>query len=1150
MGFFRNGGFSDGPINVSRQCAVAKPGHAGGISVKNCLTSFIVGVVWFTAHHAIAETRAISLDHAPWLVAADPMNVGWHDQWWKEPRHEAIPTRVPGEIQEKYPGYHGVAWYWTEIEAPVNPYPGGRYLLRFEAVNYKSDLWFGDSYLGGHEGGETAFEIDVTGVIHPGAKNRLALRVLDPRWEMPIDGMTKPQSPRRGGPVFQHGGIEGSVELLVAPAARITDLYAQPDPHTGRLSLCLTLRNATDQPLEGSIRVSVSRMGSSVVLDSKVLQPHLKPGDIQIESALHVDSPLLWGLDTPNLYQVTAELTAGEADGARDRRAVSIGFREFRFEGGAFRLNGTRVLLRSVQHSQFDALRFWIPYDLGAEPDYFQRRLIAAKEMGFNCVRIFGGVPPPNLVELADRIGLLLYVESGAAWELRDSLQARQRFQDSVRRMILRDRNHPSIVMWGLLNETQSIDPLMQVAVESLPLVRQLDPTRVVMLNSGRFDYDLRIGSISNPGSNDWQRLLGAESADAIEVPSVSFDRNEDPQARRRVQNGRRKMNQFLVGDLHHYADFPLTAKELGFFRELGAATNPVFLSEFGRGSAIDVVSLYEFYKKHDATELETAVFVKKGLDLFMQHWNDYGLDQVFKHPKDFFSSSMVRSARDRKELINAVRSNPKIAGFSNVALSERIMIGQGLLTLDGRVKPGMKEAMRDALAPVRFCLFTEPISVYAGSTSRLEVVLANADVLPPGEYPIVIKVRDGTSKVVFEKQTTLKVPTRHGASETPLALPVFNEEVLIGGPGGNYELTAAFADGREVPGGKKVLYVFDRQKMPPVESEVTLWGNDPELRTWLTTNGIKYKEFGATPGSKRELILVSAKPPAPGGRQVFEELVRRIAAGSTAVFLSEKVFADGDFTTRWMPLKTKGFVTRSRSWLYGRDEWIKDHPVFEGLQNGGLMDLQFYRDLLDGSQPVFTKIEKPEMALAGCFQTSSFDRKLGVFHNGLLIAEYPLGAGRILLNTLLIAQNLGKSPQAERLLRNMLNYMSRDLAKPVAALPAGFEQQIAALYESYALANPEISIVAPADDSSVKAPGTVAITTWTSEPEVRIERVEFYSDGRKIGEDSVRKSEMFLPFEFIWADAPAGTHQLTVKAINENGSTTTSEPVTVRVVP
>lgn len=1110
----------------------------------------LLGIFWLAAPGGAAETNVISLDRNPWLSAPDPLDVGWRDRWWQAPRREAISIRVPGVIQENFPGYHGVAWYWTQIIVPENPHPDGRYLLRFAAVNYKSDVWLGDSYIGGHEGGETPFEFDVTAAIRTGASHRLAVRILDPRWETPIDGMTKSQSARRGGLAFQHGGIEGSVELVLAPAARITDFHARPDPITGRLTVFLTVQNATDRPLEGSLHVSVAREGDGVAIDRKVLRAHLKPGDVRVESDLQVKSPLPWDLDAPNLYRVTATLTTGEHAGSSDTRHIPAGFRDFRFEHGAFRLNGKRILLRSVQHSHFDALRFWLPYDLGKNPDYFQRRLIAAKEMGFNCVRLFGGVPPRNLVELADRIGLMLYMESNASWELGDSPQVRQRFQDHVRAMILRDRNHPSIVMWGLLNETASTDRVARIAEESLPLVRDLDPTRIVMLNSGRYDFDLRTGSLSNPGSNQWQHLLGAESPDAAAPATVSLNRPGDPQAESLLLHILKTRHKHLTGDLHHYAFFPLQTEDIRFYREVGAATKPVFFSEFGRGSAIDVISLYEFYEQHGATHLEPAVLVRHGRELFLRHWRDYGLEQIFREPKDFFSHSMMRSAQERRELINAIRSNPQIPGFNNVSLSERLMIGQGLLTLDGRVKPMMKEAMRDALAPVRFCLFPEPVNMYTGSSASLEVVLANADALPPGQHPIVVQLRDGASNVIFERETALVIPGGHGAAETPLALPVLKENVLIRGQEGRYELTAAFRDGREIPGGRAQLHVFDRQRMPPVAATVTLWGEDPALRSWLATNGIRHVEFSDAPRAGRELILVAAKPPAPGGREVFETLVRRIASGSAAVFLSEKVFAEGGLTTRWVPLMTKGIITKSRSWIYGRDEWVKDHPVFAGLQRGGLIDLQFYRELLSGTQPVFTNLERPQAAIAGCFQTSSVDRKLGLFHHGLMVAEYPLGAGRILLNTLLITENLGKIPQAERLLRNMLNHLSRDLARPVAELPADFDRQLASLYQSYESANPAIAIIAPADQSKVKAPGTVAITVWTSEPEVQITKVEFCRNGEKIGEGRVRKSGSYLPFDFIWAHAPPGRHELTARAIHENGGTTISHPVTIHVVP
>jgi hypothetical protein len=90
---------------------------------------------------------------------------------------------VPGILQEALPGYHGVAWYWREFIPPPNPFPGGRCLLRFHAVDYRAEIWLNDRPVGGHEGGETPFALDVTDLVKIGESNRLAVRVLNPKAE-------------------------------------------------------------------------------------------------------------------------------------------------------------------------------------------------------------------------------------------------------------------------------------------------------------------------------------------------------------------------------------------------------------------------------------------------------------------------------------------------------------------------------------------------------------------------------------------------------------------------------------------------------------------------------------------------------------------------------------------------------------------------------------------------------------------------------------------------------------------------------------------------------------------------------------------------------------------------------------------------------
>ena len=95
------------------------------------------------------------------------------------PHPEAKRTKVPWIIQDAFPGYHGVAWYWRTY-APANPHASGRYLLRFWAVDYLAEVWLNGKHVGGHEGAEGVFVLDVTDAVRPQKPNLLAVRVLNP----------------------------------------------------------------------------------------------------------------------------------------------------------------------------------------------------------------------------------------------------------------------------------------------------------------------------------------------------------------------------------------------------------------------------------------------------------------------------------------------------------------------------------------------------------------------------------------------------------------------------------------------------------------------------------------------------------------------------------------------------------------------------------------------------------------------------------------------------------------------------------------------------------------------------------------------------------------------------------------------------------
>ena len=262
----------------------------------------------------LVTSAVVSLDGDEWLLATDPKNEGRQQAWCCEPRPDARPTRVPWIIQDAFPGYHGVAWYWREFSAPHNPHMGGRYLLRFWAVDYMAEVWLNGTCVGQHEGGEAPFVLDVTEAVKPGETNLLAVRILNPTHER-IDGIVLDETPHRNkalpyrsGSAWNQGGIMDSVELLLVPALRIDDLFVHPDWKSGKIRIRAQVFCARSEATASRIEFSVAPAASGKTLDCHVLTIELAAGETTVEAELDVGKPHLWNLNDPYLYRVSARL--------------------------------------------------------------------------------------------------------------------------------------------------------------------------------------------------------------------------------------------------------------------------------------------------------------------------------------------------------------------------------------------------------------------------------------------------------------------------------------------------------------------------------------------------------------------------------------------------------------------------------------------------------------------------------------------------------------------------------------------------------------------------------------------------------------------------------------------------------------------------
>jgi hypothetical protein len=1149
----------------------------------------VIAVVVFSCAPPVRGTTVLSLD-GQWLLATDPQNIGRDGKWWTAPRLDAKRTKVPWIIQDAFPGYHGVAWYWKEFEAPANPVPGGRTLLRFWQVDYKADLWLNDAAVGSHEGCESPFVFDVTDLIRPNAKNRLAVRVLNPTHQ-PIDGIVLNETPHRNkalpyvsGSAWNQGGIWDSVEVLFVPAIRVEDLFVRPDWKTGQILVQLNIRNAGSAAVKGNLHLTVAPAATGETLAMRNLSPELKAGDTLIETTLAVENPRLWNLDEPFLYRVTARVGPGSPDAASGpgdfhEHSVRCGFRDFRFENGAFRLNGRRIYLRCSHTGNCCPIGLEMPHD----PDYLRRDLINQKMMRYNAIRFISGVPKRYQLDLADEIGLMVYPEAYAGWCLADSPKMKERYNESVFGMIRRDRNHPSITMWGLLNET-SDGAVFRHAVSVLPEVRKLDDSRVVLLNSGRFDnaggvagiqvwrtsertdpcvtrnstdhvikalgitwqpgqiafhpgrdgeyavvrwtapaddrveFSAGYKSIAEAATTDlhvihngkplfdsvinlqgmgpeakfsatldikagdtidsvcgWgNRNYGADTtALAVKVKSASgktwdaekdFSIEQNPNGAwsygllkpadkpssatyARFPNGVTETSigsisnpgstvwEDILSDQHPYQRVPHTDQVIRTLRTLSGNGKPVWLSEYGIGSAIDLLRTCRWYEQVGKTEVEDARLYQSWRDQYLADWQRYRLNEVFDRPEDFFAQSLARMAGQRLLGINAIRANPNVIGHSLTGTLDQGMTAEGVWTTFRELKPGATDALFDAWAPLRWCLFVEPVNVYRKTPVKLEAVLANEDALAPGDYPVRVQVVGPNLSRVFEKKISVKIADPKSKPEPPMVLPVFSEDVVIDGPPGTYRFLATFEKGAAAC-GEEVRFFVDvaPEEMPKVDTEIVLMSPDASLAQWLNDHGIEHRPYAPGQQSAREVILASGKPTADPA-VLFKDLAQRIAGGSTVIFLTTDTYARGNQSTGWLPLKNKGNVSGIARWLYHSDEWAKRHPIFEGLQAGGLMDYSYYRELIP--DVVFAGIEPAADPVAGGINAS------WGYQSGLLVAVYRFGAGEFILNSLLIRDHLGKVPQAERLLRNMLRFAARDTSKPLAHLPVDFDAQL-----------------------------------------------------------------------------------------------------------
>ena len=910
--------------------------------MKNLFTILVAG--------GMLAGGAVELDGG-WTLAMDPANVGKTNGWAAAVRADAKPVPVPGVIQQVYPHSCGVAWYWRRVARPATR-PGERVLLRFGAVDYYSDVYLDGTKIGSNEGAENTFEFDVTGALK--ADSLLAVRVINPG-ETPIEGFTCKNVPHRNkfekmefkpGWCYNTGGITLPVTLEAVPAVRVTDAFVKADWKTGRVTVEITARNDSGAACEKEIPFVVHADDAARPVCTASAYRTLPPGDTTFEISFDVPGFKLWSIDTPNVYTLVA-----------DGHAVHFGFRDFRVEKGWFTLNGKRIFLKSTHTG--NNMPGGIAVLDSATPELEFRDFQNMKAMGYNCVRFIATQATPRQLDYCDRLGLMIYQETYASWCLEDSPHARRRFLDSMRNEMKRDRNHPSLTIWGAINEMRQGDSIA-AARDMLPEMRKLDPTRLWIYSSGRWDLwpkrpenkvkgnwmyqfegkpgpDWSVGSVSNPGSVTWDCVWGEDG---------NLANNDAPSAGR---HGTRP----VCGDLHYYPGYPHDDVTVCKIRTWSADAKPAFFSEYGIGSLLDVIDhCLEFERRGITATAPDYERMEEIRAKYLADWKKLGLSRFFADPVDFLRDSERMNARSRREGFDLIRSNPRFVGFNLTGALDHVICGEGPMSLFRRIKDGNFDVFRDGWSDLRWCLFLSKYNYFAGDAVSFEAVLADFDALRDGDYKATFAIVDLDGGVAWRSQAIpFRVPQKDKDGLRAVAYPVA-------------KLTA---DAKLAPGAY-------------------------QLRAYL--------DHGGYAAAFEKGFYVTARPAAMKPSGDFFELgwvdeakgadaMARVAAGATALVHLEKW---GSKPPKFLPLKNLAVIPRSH-WLYHDDTIMVPDALTKGLKTG-FLDWDFY----EGCFPLFgfTTDTEPES-----FASVNFN--VGgplVYNRSFNLATFRWGKGRLIIST------------------------------------------------------------------------------------------------------------------------------------------------------
>jgi beta-glucuronidase len=397
------------------------------------------------------------------------------------------PTRVPdaanaGDFSDQ--SYMGtVHWYRKDFKAPGAAIDS-KWILRFESVNYRARVWLNGKPLGVHVGAYLPFELRAKSFRRRGV-NRLVVRADGRRQKFDIPPLSVRSTGSFEGGWWNYTGILREVYLRRVTNLDMTSVFARPRLRCRTCAATVELEAAVENLTRRGRRARVvGRFGKRALR----FRPHRVAGrDTRVFRArVRIRNPRLWSPERPTLYTARLRLI-DEGGGAVQRYTVHTGIRSLRVNRlGRVELNGRELNLRGASvHEDHPTL------GAALGPAQIRRNVGLLRDLGATITRSHYPFHP-YLLELADRYGIMIWSEI-PVFRMRSRLfaiaEVRLKALRMLRRTIIRDRNHPSVLVWSVGNENAARPGtgLRKYIRKAERTAKALDPTRLVGVATSGF---------------------------------------------------------------------------------------------------------------------------------------------------------------------------------------------------------------------------------------------------------------------------------------------------------------------------------------------------------------------------------------------------------------------------------------------------------------------------------------------------------------------------------------------------------------------------------------------------------------------------------------------------------------------------------------